>query len=505
MRKKRDSYQKMLRSSSFENPWLRGLIDLGEPTGFGVKDASEGFGHGHENVQMKNDLGFSDLLLGKESRPRFSDLLNNPDFGVDRNEVGKSSLSVNEPIDSQLNLGRVKEDVEPVVDSSISDNVVVRKDVKFRNLDNRVEEIIKTVDGMDVRSRVLEKYYRIRDDKEAVSFVDQTFETPQDIAVMAQIYRDPLFESSRAFYVRGNKIVGHQGLTLNMPKMTQDPPVSHVRELVMMLKADGVYFLHNHPSGSGFFSEADKKSELFWKRMLPEYYKGAIVIDSGRFSVGGVNADGKFYSSKHNLTNERGGWERAEDDYGMIARNDPLFKGIPGILRSFSRGIRKVRAELYYDDLHYDDEYVGDLGKEVIGLRDYLKATEGWTTVIFMKRSTDRAQVITEYAQLARLTARQLKRLLDTEARRYGVDYYHVVTDESLDLVELKDLKSGLLNSYAKEKMENVRSADLNRGVGSIWMKGKFIDSEDWRDLEYQRNPEWLEGHFDFLNWIDLD
>ena len=82
MHKKRDSYQKMLRNSLSDsnNPWLRGLIDLGKSTGLVDR---------YEDSGGRNDRIFSEALSGKEIRPRFSDMLDVPESepGVARTDM----------------------------------------------------------------------------------------------------------------------------------------------------------------------------------------------------------------------------------------------------------------------------------------------------------------------------------------------------------------------------------------------------------------------------------
>lgn len=39
----------------------------------------------------------------------------------------------------------------------------------------------------------------------------------EDVAALAQVYRNPKFETFRIIYTKGNEIVGHEGISSRLP------------------------------------------------------------------------------------------------------------------------------------------------------------------------------------------------------------------------------------------------------------------------------------------------
>jgi hypothetical protein len=114
----------------------------------------------------------------------------------------------------------------------------------------------------------------------------------KQLAALSQIYRDPRFETFRAVYTKGNKIVGHTGVTLRLPGSTLIVPPNikgedlfkHYEIEMENLKADGMYFIHNHPSGMVNPSQDDINTTKEIAKNLGDKFKGHIVIDSNIYS-----------------------------------------------------------------------------------------------------------------------------------------------------------------------------------------------------------------------------
>ena len=71
---------------------------------------------------------------------------------------------------------------------------------------------------------------------------------------MAQVYRSPHYETLRIFYVKGDKIIAHEGLTSRLantavPFKNMGKGLWEMADRMKRLGADGYYLLHNHPSG----------------------------------------------------------------------------------------------------------------------------------------------------------------------------------------------------------------------------------------------------------------
>ena len=116
--------------------------------------------------------------------------------------------------------------------------------------------------------------------------------TVEDVAQLAQVFRDPRFESFRIVYTKGDQIVGHEGVSSRLPDSSaafiNDTDYSKaVFEIQMRMKrmgADGYFLLHNHPSGDPSPSKADAKITALFETKV-KGFRGHIVINSGKYSV----------------------------------------------------------------------------------------------------------------------------------------------------------------------------------------------------------------------------
>ena len=147
----------------------------------------------------------------------------------------------------------------------------------------------------------------------------------EDLATIAQIFRDPRFETLRIFYLKGTKIVAHEGMTsripgsaaafLNIPKRSNyknkyewadayakwhGGRFDDMKNRMQRLKADGYYMLHNHPAGTLTASSADLRVTVEYKENVPGF-KGHVIINSNKYgtiSVNGTNASADILDLK---------------------------------------------------------------------------------------------------------------------------------------------------------------------------------------------------------------
>lgn len=129
------------------------------------------------------------------------------------------------------------------------------------------------------------------------SLVGQTAETAEDLATIAQVLRDPRFETFRFFYTdAAGKIVGERAYSSRLPGAVWMPENLHVdvRGDMDRLKAAGYWMLHNHPSGAAAASRADLALTANMARMAKGFL-GHVVIDHNEYnhiSLDGVMAVG---------------------------------------------------------------------------------------------------------------------------------------------------------------------------------------------------------------------
>lgn len=133
-------------------------------------------------------------------------------------------------------------------------------------------------------------------ENQRISLVGQTIQSPEDLAVLAQVYRDPRFETMRMVFVDdAGRVVSQVGLTSRMPAaataMVGNDVDDYLSELMAAAKgtgATGYYMLHNHPSGNATTSEADRNlTRIFNSKTAfgSIRLKSHVVIDTNEYSV----------------------------------------------------------------------------------------------------------------------------------------------------------------------------------------------------------------------------
>ncbi len=130
----------------------------------------------------------------------------------------------------------------------------------------------------------------------------------EDLARLAQVYRDPRFETFRIIYLRGTTIVGHEGMTSRMPgiaivfksKDDAQQKLAAIDRRMDALGATGYYLLHNHPSGNSSPSREDfKLTETLAINISG--FKGHVIIDSNQYDTITLNESDDLEGKKHAL------------------------------------------------------------------------------------------------------------------------------------------------------------------------------------------------------------
>lgn len=120
----------------------------------------------------------------------------------------------------------------------------------------------------------------------SASIVGQEAKTPAELAELAQVYRDGRMETLRYFWMKGDTIVGHTGVSSRMVSYSSAYPfdipaakfTSWLAEQKERHGADGYYMLHNHPSGVPTPSEADMSLTALVAASVPGF-KGHVIIN----------------------------------------------------------------------------------------------------------------------------------------------------------------------------------------------------------------------------------
>lgn len=115
---------------------------------------------------------------------------------------------------------------------------------------------------------------------------------PQDIADIWSIHRSPYIEKVHVIFLKDGAVVGSTATTLNRLHAGPGVDASRLIDLYRQWGADGVYFLHNHPSGNHKPSAAD----IYMTRNAHEATMkagvnilGHVIIDTEKYSLIDIN------------------------------------------------------------------------------------------------------------------------------------------------------------------------------------------------------------------------
>lgn len=107
-----------------------------------------------------------------------------------------------------------------------------------------------------------------------------------DLAVLAQVVRDPRFETFRVFFVKDDKIIHHTAVSSRLPGVVymNKGTFEHFKRTHKQVEADGYWLLHNHPSGHSEPSTADINLTTSVAQRIPGF-KGHVVINTNEYST----------------------------------------------------------------------------------------------------------------------------------------------------------------------------------------------------------------------------
>lgn len=86
-------------------------------------------------------------------------------------------------------------------------------------LENRIRETTGTASGNGIKTIGL-SFTKELTNKGYVDLRGRKVENSKDVAVMAQIFRNPQYETFRIIYTKGDEIVGHEAMTSRIPGST---------------------------------------------------------------------------------------------------------------------------------------------------------------------------------------------------------------------------------------------------------------------------------------------
>ena len=131
--------------------------------------------------------------------------------------------------------------------------------------------------------------------KEYISLNDLQINNQEDLVEIANIFRNPEYETFRMIYVKDEKIVGYESISSKNPscvylfrnKKTGDIDIKKgiygIKERMRRLDADGYYMVHNHPSGNATASNKDIAVTKYFTSKI-NGFKGHLIISTDTYS-----------------------------------------------------------------------------------------------------------------------------------------------------------------------------------------------------------------------------
>ncbi|MCF7859860.1 MAG: hypothetical protein K9N07_11150 [Candidatus Cloacimonetes bacterium] len=135
-----------------------------------------------------------------------------------------------------------------------------------------------------------------------IDFIGLRINSPQDIADIFTIHRSPYIEKSHVIFTKDNKIVGTTAATLFHTAEASFAKNEQIKNLYKKFNADGMYLLHNHPSGNHKPSIADiYTTSKIQKELSPRGVNliGHVIIDDKKFSY--INITNKPYTGTNSI------------------------------------------------------------------------------------------------------------------------------------------------------------------------------------------------------------
>ncbi len=130
-------------------------------------------------------------------------------------------------------------------------------------------------------------------EKGVVNLLGKQVRGPDDLAVLAQVYRDPRWETLRYFFVDDQGEIVHQiGVSARLPGSAGAFPAGlqgmegfqWIAEQMDAAGATGVWVQHNHPSGSTKVSDQDTRLTQNIATYFGSKFRGHVVINHNEYS-----------------------------------------------------------------------------------------------------------------------------------------------------------------------------------------------------------------------------
>lgn len=184
--------------------------------------------------------------------------------------------------------------------------------------------------------------------------------TKEQLVEIASIFRNPMYETFRIIYMKGNKIAGYESITSKVPQKVQVFPKSKsgrstavkvfykIMDRMNRLGADGYYLVHNHPSGNARASKDDLNTTQIFNRIL-KGFRGHLIVNTDTYA-----------------------WIDVDKKYGLATSEDNI-------------SIKKFRKDKYYKMLNKKSIYDVKITsrQDLVMLMHHIKNSKDYSSLIF--------------------------------------------------------------------------------------------------------------------------
>jgi hypothetical protein len=340
----------------------------------------------------------------------------------------------------------------------------------------------REVDGSRRAKTIARDYTKKFLSKGKVEFIGQKIKDTHELAVIAQVLRDPRFETFRMFFLNDDgQIVHHTGVSSRMPGSSaifvgkdgaeKEQWINTEINFAKSMDATSFYLMHNHPSGQPMPSGQDFDMTGRFAGMFSGIveFKGHIVINSGQYGL--ISPDNFKEASIHDLN---------------LGSDKLLMPDKPHALLG-----RKIGS-----------------AEDVVEMAKELKGNEGYSTIFYMSPGL-KVRGIQEIPSEVAFDQKKLKSHLKKNALDFGGHRPFLVAENMLVFEEARKL---IDDAYLFEVI-NATTGDGARGAlndsrPGVWQgREEGVGESAWEGREkysVKQSPRWILNNADKIGRKNL-
>lgn len=271
--------------------------------------------------------------------------------------------------------------------------------------------------------------------------------TAQDMAEIAQIFRNPYYETFRVIYTKGkgrNKvIVGQEALSSFLPSsvniVNKDNTLMkmtyQMKDRMQRLSADGYYLIHNHPSGEATASQNDIRLTEKIAQKVPGFHEH-IIVDHGTYAY--------IYMTLPGLST--GGKAVAVDNLDVDSSNSAY------------------NQEDFTSDMVNGGMYINTRGV-LVELASKIRHDENYSSLILTDVKHKLNAIIDVPNVMLNMRPEQIEGYIKNTAKKYGANEAFIATQDDTVFKKLKKTLTNIRDIVLYDKTTGVRAGEQGESV----------------------------------------